>query len=246
MGIYFSYPYQGAPFVQLGAAHIAALLVITSLVLVLWRLPFSSRQRLWLRRSLALLLLANELFWHAWHAYYGLWSVQALLPLNICNLMVFASVWVLLTRNQVGFEFIYLLGIPAVCQVLITPALGPYGFPHSLFFQIFISHGGVLVAVLYLTLAEGMRPVSWRSVGRVAAWTTLYAGAIFLLNRVLGSNYLFLAYKPPAATLLDYLGPWPWYILSMEAIGLALVTLLYLPFHFQDARSSDVAKERSD
>jgi len=51
---------------------------------------------------------------------------------------------------------------------------------------------------------------------------------------VLGSNYLFLAYKPPAATLLDYLGPWPWYFLSMVAIGLALASLLYLPFWIKD------------
>ena len=90
-----------------------------------------------------------------------------------------------------------------------------------------------MVAALFLTLAEGMRPRSWRSVWRVAGWTTLYAGAIFILNRILGSNYLFLSSKPPAATLLDYLGSWPWYILSMEAIGLILVVLMYLPFHFR-------------
>jgi hypothetical integral membrane protein (TIGR02206 family) len=237
MGQYFSFPYQGAPFVQLGTAHLSALGVIALLVIALWRLPLNQAQRLALRRILALVLLTNELFWHAWHAYYGLWSVKTLLPLEICNLMVFASAWVLLTRNQAGYEFVYLLGIPAASQVLITPALGQFGFPHILFFQIFISHGGILVAALYLTLVERLRPESWRAVRRVAGWTTLYAALIFVLNQLLGSNYLFLAHKPPAATLLDYLGPWPWYILSMEAIGLILVILLYLPFHWKDSRS---------
>jgi hypothetical integral membrane protein (TIGR02206 family) len=127
-----------------------------------------------------------------------------------------------------------LLGIPAASQVLITPALGIYGFPHILFFQIFISHGGIVVAALYLTLVEQMRPRSWRAVWRVAVWATLYAVAIFFLNQVLGSNYLFLAYKPPAVTLLDYLGPWPFYFLSMELIGIVLLVLLYLPFHWVD------------
>jgi hypothetical integral membrane protein (TIGR02206 family) len=236
LGSYFAYDYTGIPFQQLGIAHLAALLVILLLILAGWRVRFSDHQRKVIRLTLALLMLANELFWHAWHAYYGLWSVQALLPLNLCNLMVFTSVFTLLTRNQIGYEFIYLLGIPAAIQVLITPALGPYGFPHALFFQLFISHGGIILAALYLTLGEGMRPTSWRSVWRVAGWTTLYALGIFALNLVLGSNYLFLAYKPPAATLLDYLGPWPWYFLSMEAIGLVLVCLLYLPFHIRDAR----------
>jgi hypothetical integral membrane protein (TIGR02206 family) len=238
MAAYFAYQYSGKPFVQLGAAHIAALLVIFGLVVALWRVPLEARQRRVVRLSLAALLVANELFWHFWHAYYGQWSVQYLLPLNICNLMVFASAWTLLTNNQTGYEFIYLLGVPAASQVLITPALGPYGFPHALFFQIFISHGGVVVAALYLTLVERMRPASWGAVRRVAVWTTLYAIAIFFFNRAVGGNYLFLAYKPPAATLLDYLGPWPWYWVSMEAIGLALVVTLYLPFHWAVARKA--------
>lgn len=230
MAQYFAYNYRGAAFVQAGPAHLGALLVIGLLILLGWWLPLSQSQRAAVRRGLAVLLLVNELFWHLWHAWYGLWTIQTLLPLNLCNLMVFLSAFTLLTRSQIGYEFIYLLGIPAAVQVLITPALGPWGFPHSLFFQIFISHGGIILAALYLTLGEKMRPTGWRAVGRVALWGTLYAAGIFFLNQFLGSNYLFLAYKPPAATLLDYLGPWPWYFLSMEAIALVLVVLLYLPF----------------
>jgi hypothetical integral membrane protein (TIGR02206 family) len=227
---------MGEPFRQLGLAHISAVLLVVGLALASWRVTLTPNTRRWVRIILAGILAANEVFWHAWHVYYGLWTVRDLLPLEICNLMVIASVWALLTKNQVVYEFVYLLGIPAASQILITPALGSYGFPHVLFFQIFISHGGVLLAALYLTLSEGMRPQSWRSVRRVAIWTTIYAGVIFVLNPLLGSNYLFLAHKPPAVTLLDYLGPWPWYILSMEAIGLAAVILLYLPFTLRKAR----------
>lgn len=236
MGRYFAYEYSGPAFVQWGAAHLAALMVLLAAAAFLWRWQPSARLSRRLRIGLALVLLLNELGWHAWHAHYGLWTVQALLPLNICNLMVFASVWALLTINRPVYEFVYLLGIPAASQVLITPALGIYGFPHILFFQIFISHGGILLTAVYLTRIERLRPASWRSVSRVALWTILYALLIFFFNQWLGSNYLFLAYKPPAATLLDFLGPWPWYILSMIAIGLVLVVLLYLPFHRADRR----------
>jgi hypothetical integral membrane protein (TIGR02206 family) len=237
VGPYFAYTYGGPAFVQLGVAHIGALLLIMSLALASWKLPLKKEQRRVVRWTLAALLVINELGWHAWHIFYGIWTVQALLPLNLCNLMVFASAWTLVTKNQTGYEFVYLLGIPAASQVLITPALGPYGYPHVLFFQIFISHGGIVLAALYLTLGEEMRPRSWQSVRRVAGWTMLYALAVFWLNQVLGSNYLFLAYKPPAATLVDYLGPWPWYILGMVAIGFGLVTALYWPFHIQDMHS---------
>jgi len=237
VGQYFSIDYHGPAFVQLGSAHLGALALIAVLVLVAWKISLNSRQRQIARWTLAGLLVINEIGWHTWHIYYGIWTVQALLPLNLCNLMVIGSAWTLVTKNQVGYEFIYLLGIPAASQVLITPALGPYGYPHILFFQIFISHGGVVLAALYLTLGEGMRPLSWRSVWRVAGWGLLYAMGIFWLNLWLGSNYLFLAHKPPAATLLDYLGPWPWYILGVLAIAAVLVTALYLPFHVQDRQS---------
>jgi hypothetical integral membrane protein (TIGR02206 family) len=236
VGQYFAHHYGGPAFAQLGAAHVGALVLITGLILAGWKLPLENERRRVLRWTLAGLLVINELGWHAWHIVYGIWTVQTLLPLNLCNLMVFTSAWTLASKNQAGYEFVYLLGIPAASQVLITPALGPYGFPHVLFFQIFISHGGVVLAALYLTLGEGMRPRSWRSVWRVAGQTMLYALVIFWLNQLIGSNYLFLAHKPPAATLLDYLGPWPWYILGMLAIGLGLVTLLYWPFHLQDQK----------
>jgi hypothetical integral membrane protein (TIGR02206 family) len=233
LGQYFSYHYDGGAFVQGGIAHLSAILVIIVMIFAAWRFPFSKKHRWVIRIGMAFLLLVNEIFWHLWHAYFNLWTLQTLLPLNLCNLMVIVSVLTLITRNQIGYEFIYLLGIPAAMQVLITPALGSWGFPHILFFQIFISHGGIVFAALFLTLSERMQPEGWGAVRRVVLWATLYAAVIFILNQYLGSNYLFLAYKPPAVTLLDYIGPWPWYIISMEVIGLLLVVVLYLPFHLK-------------
>jgi uncharacterized membrane protein YwaF len=59
---------------------------------------------------------------------------------------------------------------------------------------------------------------------------------IHFINLAIGSNYLFTVGKPPTESLLDLLGPWPLYLLSMEAIGFALFFLLYLPFMLKDMR----------
>lgn len=236
MGTYFAYPYDGAPFEQFGLAHQAALLVIFLIGLSFWvfRSRYASSSAF--RVGLASLLVVNEIGWHLWHAFFGLWNIQNLLPLNLCNLLVFASAYALVTKKQIVYEFVYLLGIPAASQVLLTPGLGQFGFPHILFFQIFISHGGVVLAALYLTLVEQMRPANWNTVRRVVGWTTLYVIGIFCLNPLIGGNYLFLAHKPPAATLIDLLGDWPWYVLSMEIIGVILVILFYTPFALLDYR----------
>jgi uncharacterized membrane protein YwaF len=43
-------------------------------------------------------------------------------------------------------------------------------------------------------------------------------------------NFLYLREKPWAPTPLDWLGPWPVYILSVELLALVLFGLLALPF----------------
>jgi uncharacterized membrane protein YwaF len=48
------------------------------------------------------------------------------------------------------------------------------------------------------------------------------------LNPLLDSNYGYFNGKPSDGTVLDYLGPWPWYVLAevvIVLVGWALVTL---------------------
>ncbi|GED28899.1 hypothetical protein BCE02nite_00400 [Brevibacillus centrosporus] len=49
---------------------------------------------------------------------------------------------------------------------------------------------------------------------------------------------MFVTHKPFQPTLMDYLGPYPWYILSLEGVALGLFCLLYLPFWIQKRRAA--------
>jgi len=50
------------------------------------------------------------------------------------------------------------------------------------------------------------------------------------MNRLLGANYLYMMKKPEHASLLDVLGPHPWYLVWIEGIMILSFLVLYLPF----------------
>jgi len=242
MEIYFAKEYTGAPFQLFGAAHLIGLALVfaINLYIAYTRNRSSLRARRLFRYTLAAILVLNELAWHAWNYFTGQWTFQTMLPFHLCSLLVWISAYMLATKNFTIYEFVYFLGIGGATQALLTPDAGIYGFPHFRFFQAIISHGAIVTAAIYMTLVEGFRPY-WRSILRVAAWGNVYMLVIFVFNQLTGSNYLFIAHKPETASLMDMLGPWPWYILSLEVIAAILCLVLYLPFAIKDRQAAPAA-----
>jgi hypothetical integral membrane protein (TIGR02206 family) len=226
---YFAWDYTGTPFQLFGAAHLTALAVIVGLALLLPLLRGRPSAQIGFRYGLAVLLIVNEASWHVWHWVNGQWTVQTMLPLHLCSVLVFGSAIMLVTQHYGIFEFAYFMGIGGALQALLTPDLTIHGFPHYRFWQTYISHGGIVLAAIFMVTVVGYRP-TWRSLWRVFVGMNIYMVIVGIVNWLLGSNYMFIAHKPATASLLDVLGPWPWYIFSLEALGMAICLLLMLPF----------------
>ncbi len=236
MGKYFAGNYTGPAFQYFGVAHIVALLSIVIILLLL--IPFknsSEKTKRRIRWTLAMILWASEISWHVWNIYWGYWSDTFMLPLNVCSVLIWLSGLMLIFKIYPIYEFAYFLGITATANYLLTPDLGIYGFPHYRFIQVFISHGFVIIAALYMTVVERFRP-TWKSFWRVVIGTNAYMFVIYFVNRALGSNYLFLNEKPAPFSVLQFLPPWPYYIIFMELIGILCFLLLYLPFIIKDRK----------
>lgn len=225
-----------------GAAHLGVLLAMCGMVVaVVWLgrgADLGGRRRgiCWI---LAGILIANKLvgLCLSW-AHFGL-SLQTSLPMHLCDWGWACAVVALLGRRRTPYELAYYWGLAGTFQAILTPDL-PFGFPHPFFFTFFISHCGLVIAVLFLCLAGGMipRPGSvWRAFG----WLQVYLVVTAVVNWWLGANYGYLCHKPVGASLLDHMGPWPWYLLSAEALALCLFCLLYAPFVIArpSAKSSD-------
>lgn len=232
----FSREFDGEPFRLFSPSHLAALGAVgaASLALVPLRRFFKkSVVRRRFRHSLATVLLVNEGAWHVWNLATGQWKMKTMLPLHLCSAMVFTSAAMLLTRSPTLYEYVYFAGIGGGVQALFTPGLSEHDYPHFCYFQTFTSHGSIVVAALYMTLIEGYRPTK-KSMLRVLTGLNLAIIPIAIINKITGGNYLYIAHKPEIPTLIDSLGPWPWYIIPMQLIGVGMVGVLYLPFALHD------------
>lgn len=235
MNNFFGKEFSGESFVFLGMHHQIALavLLILAAAMFLWQNP-GEREKKMLRYGMAAVLLFNEATWHLWNGVNGIWSVQTMLPLHVCSVLVFLGAVMLITKNYTIYELMYFLGIGGAIQAYLTPDLGIYGFPHVRFFQVFISHGLIILSAIYMTAVEKYRPTPM-SMLRVLGILAVYAAVIFPLNLWLGSNYLYIAHKPYDPSLIDMLAPWPYYIPQLAGIALIEFGILYLPFALVDS-----------
>jgi len=219
-------------FRPLGLSHLGpiALFVVANVLIVVFRARIRDTALDGALRALvAGLLLANELGLSLWRIRHRLWSVQTSLPLHLCGVSVVLGAAMLLSRSFLLFELTYFWAMGGALQGLLTPDVEGWDFPTFRWATTFISHGLIVTANLYMVFVLGMRP-TYASYLKSMAAVNVYGVATLLVNRALGANYGFLCRKPDQPTLIDLLGPWPWYLLSLEVVAWALSFLFLLPF----------------
>ena len=193
-------------------------------------------------RILAVVILANEAAWWVWLGAQGTWSLSYALPLQLCDVAAVVSAAALWFQKPLLVELTYFWGLAGTANGLITPDITDH-FPSFLFMQYFIGHGTIVAAALLLVIGLRMAPRA----GAVVRVFGLTFGLLVLdtgANFVTGGNYLYLRHTPAAHSLLDVLGPWPWYIAGAAALALVLFALLDLPFALDRRRHTQLVGVR--
>ena len=159
-------------------------------------------------------------------------SIASSVPLQLCDLAELTAAYALWSRRNWAFTLTYYWGLPLSSQALITPDLDGRDFPSHGFLTFFALHLLIVWTAIYLTWGRGMRP-SWRSY-RFAVITTLAWGAFTLaFNTIGGTDYGFLNRKPLNPSLLDLLGPWPFYVLAEIVIVGTVWALMTWPWEMK-------------
>lgn len=222
-------------FVMFGTPHLIVL-ALTAIVPVL--LAIAARRHPacdpGFRLALAALLVVGWLSFYILFGLRGWLTLSNALPLNLCDWAEVALIAALLKPRQIPYELGYFWGLGGTLQGLLTPGIARE-FPDPQFITFFIGHGGIIAALLYLTLGTGMRPHP-SSLGRVALASFLYMAVAGAGDWLTGANYGFLRAKSANVSLLSFLSPWPVYIPELVLLGLASLLLYYAPFLIADWR----------
>ncbi|WP_231893440.1 YwaF family protein [Rossellomorea aquimaris] len=181
-----------------------------------------------LKYGLIVLLVFSEITFQLWYYLHGQWEVEVNLPLQLCSISLYLCTFMLLTKNYRVFEVTFFASMTGAFIAIITPELF-FGFPHFRYFQFFLAHLTIVLSCLYMVLIEGYT-LTFASLIRALIALNGIAVFVFFINKMVNANYMFLVHKPYNPSPIDYLGPYPYYLLSLEGVAFTLFYLLYLPF----------------
>ena len=217
------------PFALFGTSHILALMTVIFFIATFTNLSnkYEGVQKFY-KAFLLTALPLQEITFRLWDCFYQDLRFESLFSLHLCSIAIFLCIIILVKYNQFMFEILFFWGLGGATQALLTPDISIYGFPHFRFFQVFLSHGLIIATIIYFLLVEDKR-VRKGSLKRVLINTNIYALFVFFINSIFKTNYLFINHKPYTPSLIDLLGPWPFYIIWLELIMIVVFTLLYMP-----------------
>ena len=230
---------EGPSFEMFSIAHFAAIGALFFVIFLLflsrkkWSIqPLNLRR---LERLFALSLLIVDVFYYIWLVQAGRWNISNSLPLELCSISLLMTIFLLWTGNKHIYDFVFYAGIGGAIQAVATPVLD-MGFPHSRFFHFFYTHIGIVITALYFTWVKGYRP-TFKGIIKTIIALNILLPIVFAFNIFLKGNYMFLRMKPTNRSLLDFLGPYPWYILSLEVVAFSIFVILWLVFREKKERA---------
>lgn len=184
----------------------------------------------------ACVISVTVLGFHLHKMSWGNYNLSTDLPLYLCSLMGLLIPVFTYYQKFWMYEILVFWIIAGTLQGVLTPDI-QLGFPSFDYFRYWVVHLGLLKIIFYATFVLKMRP-KFKSVFKSFFALQLYVIMMVIINYTLNGNYFYLNEKPQSASILDYFGEWPWYILVAQLIIIPYFLLIYLPFYVVEKRKA--------
>lgn len=208
---------------------LVALFIMASMVLAYQRFQEPARRRT--MKILVLTILALELSWSVWMAAVGHYVFRLMLPLHLCEIMIFVELLAVYTGKRFFKELSYCSGLPGALLALAMPEPGGYPLLSYKYLLSYVIHILIALVPLLWVTADGFRP-NMKYLPQCFAWLCGFTIFDAVIDSLLKTNYMFLCIAPKE-TLIEVFDRWvghPWYVgLLLLTVGVVW-TLMFLPW----------------
>ncbi|TFJ92397.1 TIGR02206 family membrane protein [Lentibacillus salicampi] len=232
---------NGEPFAAFGISHGTVLffyfLGAVSLLLFSKKILNKASAYNIIRWSLFSLLVLSEISYQTYTALNGIWSMGEHMFFHLCGVAGVTGAIALVNHHKQLIQITFFIGLIPSLLALVTPEL-PYDFPHYRYLKFFIHHMTISWTSIFLVVSHPVT-ISFHAVLKTYMYLLIYAAIIgFLVNPLLGSNYLYLSQTPTANTPLDLLGSGVWYYVNLCVLAFVVFLVQYLVYrmvrHFKN------------
>ncbi|MCK8479970.1 TIGR02206 family membrane protein [Psychroserpens algicola] len=202
---------------------------IVSVFLIRYARTLSSKAQYRLIHFIAVFISVTVIVFHIYNSIYSDYNFRVDLPLYLCSLLGILIPIYTYYKKYWMFEILIFWVIAGTLQGVITPDIAE-GAPSFDYFRYWIVHLGLLLVIFYSIFVFKLKP-KFKSIFKSFFALQLYVLLMITLNFILDANYFYLNEKPKSASVLDYFGDWPNYIIVCQLLIIPLFMIIYLPFY---------------
>jgi hypothetical integral membrane protein (TIGR02206 family) len=231
--IYWSSDFNDIAQKHFSPAHIISLIIIVFIIFLIYilknKLKDDKKEKI-SSSIIGAILILHQISLYYWYVDNNKLSLRESLPLYLCRLSLILCILMLFTKSHKIFDVVYFWGLGGATIALLFHDTSLFNFPHYIFIQFFVSHGGILVSIFFMMFVHNYSP-SLTSLKRTFNWTFIFFIITIPTNYLINSNYSYLRCKPNFPLLSQISNnPFVYVSLFIAAINL-LFLLLYLPFY---------------
>lgn len=236
---------EGVGFSYFGPTHLLWLvffIIFAGICCYVYRTS-DAKRRYKLRKTIALLIVSDELFKIVMLLIGGNYSVKYL-PLHLCSINIFIIAYHVYRPSKMLDNFLYSICIPAALAALIFPTWVELPFANFMHIHSFTIHILLATYPIMLVYGKDIKP-NIREIPKCIIFTLIMAVPIYFINILLDTNFMFLMYAEPGNPLYCFGENLGFHLLGVPVIEGLILLIMYSPFYIKKKREFLILEDNS-
>ena len=177
------------------------------------------------RKRFAIAILLDEVWKMFWLTVGGNYTVDYL-PLHLCSiniLLIAVHAW---RPSRVLDNFLYAVCVPAACAAMLFPTWDTLPALNFMHLHSFTVHILLAVYPIMVTAGGDIRP-DWRQLPKCLLLAAVLAVPVYGINRLLGTNFMFLMRADEGNPLLLFEKLWGNHLLGLPVLAAGAFAVMY-------------------